>query len=380
MAADINTSISELVTSLDSSTAAITAATTAFNSGVLQIVNGLSSINCSVCPPTGTHPPTTGITEGDPPPAGWEVYNPVIVNRKCKLANMFFDDLRAVTSILEANDIDAVGYLAIGSMTALLGLVMGLIASGPIGWGLGALGAIAAVVAFFLVNTIDLDDLIVILDNNRDDLVCSLYDAVTPEAGMIAFKAALTLAGANATQLAYLDAINIVVGLEALFFVPDGAYGDDIEERLDGYVALTNCWLCGDPGDPCPIVVSNGIGTVTYYGNEFVISSVPISTYHKITLITPGNLPGSCGGGNWCGEFTATTIDIPGGGANRAMWCLTGPTTLGPEKQYKPLFPPLLTPLLFGNIDLTGANPFSITMRILGTFGFCAGDPEEGCS
>lgn len=379
MADDINTSISDLVTSLDGSTAAMAAATTAFNSGVLQIVNSVSAINCSVCPPTGTYPPTEGIVEGSPPPDGWSVYDPLVVNRKCKLANMYYDDLKQVTIILEANNIDAIGFLAVGSMTTLLGLVIGLIASGPLGWGLGALGAIAAVIAFFLVNTIDLDDLIVILDNNRDVLVCSLYEAVDPEAGVLAFKAVLTLAGANATQLAYLDAVNIVVGLEALFFQPEGVYGDDIEERLDGYVALTNCFLCGGTGDPCPIIVNLGSGSPTYDGNTFVISSEPVSSHHTVHLLTTG-APIGCAGGNWCIEFTATTINIPDAQLfTRAMWCWINATTLGPQAQYKPNFPPLLTPLMFGTCDFSSPDPFTVTMRVLGASGFCASDPDEGC-
>ncbi len=245
MAADINTSISELKTSLDASTAAIASMTTAFNSGILSLVNGLGAIDCSVCPPTGTYPPTAGIDEDDPPPAGFDDYDPVISDRKCKLANMYFDDLHQVTTLLEANGIDDIGALALGSMTALLGLLLGVIATGPVGWGLGALGAIAGVISFFLLESVDLEDLLLILNAEQEDLVCSLYEATTPAGGLVAFKAVLAAGGANAAQLAYFDAVNMVVALEVLFFKPDGSYGDDIETRLDGFVGAIDCSACG---------------------------------------------------------------------------------------------------------------------------------------
>lgn len=250
MAVDINTSISDLVTSLDASTVAIVAATAAFTEGVVSIVDGLGSIDCSVCPPTGTYPPTDGIVEGDPPPTGFDDYDVGVVDRKCKLANMYFDDFREATYLLNVNGIDDLGALAIGSMTALLGMILGMLASGPIGWGLGALGAIAGLIAYFLIESVDLLSLIGILDANREELVCSLYEATTPEVGKDAFKAILAANGADAAQLAYIDVVNMTVALEVLFFKPDGTYGDDIEARLDGFVAFIDCEDCLQPSAP----------------------------------------------------------------------------------------------------------------------------------
>ncbi len=304
MAADINTSISELKTSLDASTAAIASMTTAFNSGILSLVNGLASIDCSDCPPTGTYPPTDGIDEEDPPPAGFDDYDPGISDRKCKLANMYFDDLHQVTTLLEANGIDDIGALALGSMTALLGLLLGVIATGPVGWGLGALGAIAGVVSFFLLESVDLEDLLLILNAEQEDLVCSLYEATTPAGGLVAFKAVLAAGGANAAQLAYFDAVNMVVALETLFFKPDGSYGDDIESRLDGFVGTIDCVACSQVGG-CPwefeIIGGDpaGSGDLTKNGVERTLSSAFVAGDNnlRIQLDTVAGWPGEdCGG------------------------------------------------------------------------------------
>ncbi len=292
MAADINTSISELKTSLDASTAAIASMTTAFNSGILSLVNGLGSIDCSVCPPTGTYPPTAGIDEEDPPPAGFDDYDPAIDDRKCKLANMYFDDIQEVTTLLEANGINDIGALALGSMTALLGLVLGIIATGPVGWGLGALGAIAGVISFFLLASIDLEDLLLILIAEQQDLVLALYNSSTPEGAVAAFKAILSGGGANAAQLAYFDAVNMVVALEVLFFKPDGAYGDDIEARLDGYEGDIDCVgiLC-----PWQFHLNRGTGDLTANDLERTLSSVAIAEGYTIQIRLPlPEEPGGC--------------------------------------------------------------------------------------
>lgn len=386
MADDINTSITNLGTSLDASTAAIVAATTAFNSGVLSIVNGLASIDCSVCPPTGTYPPTDGIDEEQPPPAGFDDYDPAIDDRKCKLANMYFDDLRETTVLLHNNGIDDLGALAIGSMTALLGLIVGLIASGPVGWGLGALGAIAGIIAFFLVESIDLLVLIGILDANAEELVCSLYEATTPDAGKTAFKAVLASGGADAAQLAFIDAINMTVALEVLFFRPDGTYGDDIEVRLDGYVGTIDCAGCVSLGS-CSVGFAGvwatetpqGTGSITQDGQWRVLSSTPrdgVPTQHCIAL--------GCGGYNWKGNNppaggcagednplfnwevqgpTPFPLSFPWqDNGSFAWWCVAGVLT----DQGTPPFPSYPEDYEMSSTYLRLVNnvPFSITIRL----------------
>lgn len=268
-----------------------------------NITNAILSLSLAgCCPPTGDNPPQPEVIEGQPPPEGYREYDPSVTDRKCKLANMAVDDLIALIDILIANDVTAIANLTVGAMSALWTMVVALIPTGPVGWALAGLGAIASLIGFFLVNTLDLVGLKTMINNNRTDLVCAIFNASTNTIAFNDFKEVLSGAGASLVDLLFLDTLNLLDGLAVVFFAPDGQRGIDLEQRLDGYPVTTDCDLC--PTAPTEWVIAPsgiigvtsasgllGSGTVTNDGTQFVINSVERANQpgsHVIGLIVQG--------------------------------------------------------------------------------------------
>lgn len=245
MAVDINQGIADLATAVTNLTAQASVLDASLNTRIGQLVTSINNIppGCG-CPTMGTETPTGGVEEADPPPDGYEEWDPGIDDRKCKLANMIFDDIYTVTEILIANDVENIAGLGAGAMGALLGMVLVVVLSGPLAWGLAALGAIAGLIAFFLLQSVALDTLLGLLAANQEDLVCTLYTSTNSYNAFVNFKGILTAAGANAAMLAYLDALQMLSGMAVLYFQPEGAMGVEINQRLDGYPMTIDCAGC----------------------------------------------------------------------------------------------------------------------------------------
>lgn len=220
--------------------------------GLIASINGLAltvtnmiQVSCSQSSTCGTSPPQPGATEGEPPPEGYSEYE---VSEKCKAANLVVEDLLTLLGQFEANSVEEIATLGIGALTALFALVVALLPTGPLALAVGVVGTIGSLIAFFLVQTVDLEDFIALIESLRDDLVCALYDSPDNTTANTDFRAVLSGGGATASALALLDAINFVNGLTLLFFSKD-----DIsaawQARLDGYTAITDCAGCPPP---CP--------------------------------------------------------------------------------------------------------------------------------
>lgn len=294
-------------------------------------IRGLQFAGC--CPPQGDNPPQPEAVEGDPPPAGYEEYDPTITDRKCKLANMAVDDLVQIIDILIANEADTIANFTIATMSALWALVVGLIAAGPLAWALAGLGAIASLIGFFLVNELNLVGLKALIENNRQDLVCALFEATSNTNAFTEFKNVLDLAGADPLDLLFLDTLNLLDGLTTLFFAPEGDEGAAIEARLDGYPVTTSCAGCAPPEQFWTIAPGTalnwdpstpfmGTGTVLNDGTQFVINSVPRVAqpgFHVIALMLQAyvdNIPGDP-------NLLATPLEFHGGTITR----VDGPTS-----------------------------------------------------
>lgn len=248
MAVDINTGITDLTTAVTALTLQASTFDATFNLRIGQLVSAIDNIppGCE-CPTMGTGTPIGDVEEEDPPPEGYGTWDPGIDDRKCKLANMMYDDIYSVTQSLYDNDVQEVAGLGVGSLTALFGLIAAMLVSGPLSWGLAALGAIAGAIAFFLLQTVDLFQLLVIMLANQEDLVCELYESTSSQEALDGFKAVLTAGGASVPMLAYLDALQMLNGLVVLFFDPEGAMGEEINDRLDGFVSTIDCANCAEP-------------------------------------------------------------------------------------------------------------------------------------
>jgi hypothetical protein len=217
---------------------------TAINNLSLTVTN-MIAVNCSQSSTCGNTPPQPAAIEGEAPPEGYSEY---VVSEKCKAANLTVDDLLTLLGQLEANSVEEIATLGVGALTALWALVVALLPTGPLALGIGVVGTIGSIIAFFLVQTVDLEDFIALIESLRTELVCALFNSPDNTSASADFRAVLSGGGATASALALLDAINLANGLTLLFFSKD-----DIsaawQARLDGYTAITDCEACPAP---CP--------------------------------------------------------------------------------------------------------------------------------
>jgi len=220
--------------------------------GLVTSINGLAltvtnmiAVNCSQSSTCGTTPPQPETVEFEDPPAGYSEYE---VSEKCKASNLVVDDLLTLLGKLEANSVEEIAALGVGAMTALWALVVSLLPTGPLALAVGVVGTIGSIIAFFLVQTVDLEDFIALIESLRLELVCALYNSPDNTSANADFRAVLAGGGATASALALLDAINFVNGLTLLFFSKDDISAS-WQARLDGYTPITDCADCEAP---CP--------------------------------------------------------------------------------------------------------------------------------
>jgi hypothetical protein len=254
--------------------------------GLVTAINNLSltmtnmiAVNCSQSSTCGITPPQPEATEGEAPPGGYSEY---IVSEKCKAANLVVDDLVVLLNQFEANSVDDIAALGIGALAALFALVVALLPTGPLALAVGVVGTIGALIAFFLVQTVDLPVFVALIESLRDDLVCALYQSPDNATANTEFIAVLSGGGATASALGLLNTINFVNGLTLLFFSKD-----DIsaawQARLDGYTAITDCDACPPP---CP----NFDGT--YYYPCTVMAWCEIASPSEWVAVDTANMTG----------------------------------------------------------------------------------------
>ncbi len=351
MAVDINTGISDLATAVTGLTSQFTTLDATLNARIGQLVTSINNIppGCG-CPTMGTETPTGNVVETDPPPEGYEEWDPGIDERKCKLANMIYDDIVAMTELLIANDVENIAGLGAGAMGALLGMVLAVLLSGPLAWGLAGLGAIAGIIAFFLLQSVNLETLLGLINANQQALVCALYSSESSQEGLDDFQTILLGVGANAAMIAYLDALQMLNGLAVMFFQPEGAMGVEIEQRLDGYPMTIDCVVCVPeigPMDwlitPGPLWTWNtasghlGSGAVVNDGSAFLITSEVATAGNPGWAVISLIVSAFIGGGNCPGESGILRIQSsPGGYASNGgfqcvdfTWCGVAPFSAG---------------------------------------------------
>jgi hypothetical protein len=225
---------------------------TAINNLSLTVTN-MIQVSCSQSSTCGTSPPQPETVEGEAPPEGYSEYE---VSEKCKAANLVVDDLVTLLNQFEANSIEEIAVLGIGALTALFALVVALLPTGPLALAVGVVGTIGGLVAFFLVQTVNLVDFIALIESLREDLVCALYESTDNTSANTDFRDILSGGGATSSALGLLDAINFVNGLSLLFFSKDDI-SSSWQSRLDGYTAITDC-------EDCPAPCPNFDGTYHY--------------------------------------------------------------------------------------------------------------------
>jgi len=110
---------------------------------------------------------------------------------KCSVANGIFDTIRALAQWLDDNSVDLLAGL-FGGVTS--GLIVAVVASGPVGWTITLVGSTIVAVAGYLIRySLEFADVVAVLDDTQEECVLSLYnagDAITAEENFMSAVAA----------------------------------------------------------------------------------------------------------------------------------------------------------------------------------------------
>jgi len=206
---------------------------------------------------TGSSGPSEPITEGGPYPSDFEAPPVTGYDRKCRVANMSFDGVREVVYQFGLINIQNILILGVGAATSAAIAVLAVI-SGPIAVTVGIVGAVSAIVLLFLTESIDLGTLLTLLDDNKQDLVCSLYNAADSATAIDNFKSILSGVGANSAQIALIDIIFTIKAANFLYAKMQGSGGDSIEAQIDAYTTGSiDCATCATSCGDVPSLSSN---------------------------------------------------------------------------------------------------------------------------
>jgi hypothetical protein len=304
------------------------------------------TVNCS-CSGGGTKQEDPPVSATDPPPAGSEP-DPAIATRECKASNVVFDHIRRTVYLLDMYNVDemstagivAAGALVVGlmgSQAPLLGNVLGAI-----------VGAIAGLIFALWGGNINLGDMLTILDTNKDDLVCALYEQATSATGSTQTAKdnflAICNTGGMSTQEYYLTSLMMPHDfLKMLFQAVLNS-----EEILAAYSleGKSDC-VCGSPAS---WALWYGIGTVNY-STPFTLSSVQLSNFYLVCM--SGELR-NCTFSNLSGWNGLSVNDFIAG---------TGGYGIAPENDVWNSDTPF-TSMCCGVWSITSTSPFSVSVRI----------------
>lgn len=314
----------------------------------------------------GSNVETTDGEEGGPLPdpvngVPYEAADP-IVNRKCKASNYIHKGVKDVVNELKLSRADSYGFAGLSFVLGLVATIVGAFFLGPFGLLLGAVaGAFLAMATMLLNASFSLTLLYTAITADEDGAVCALYFATSASEARDDYLAHLQAEGATAPELLFVGYLLTNNLLNLLFF----AWGDS-EAVIDITPIIHDC-TC-----ECEFDFVWGTGTPTYDGVEFVLSSEDVGGgFYSIKLLVPCN--GGCAG-NWCAEFTATTIDLnPGDTWTRRVRNIKDVACgASPWSDFawpaSPAFPPLDDPVLMSEFQFTDDSPFTVSMKIKASF------------
>jgi len=213
---------------------------------------------CGCCT-GGTEPPSDPGDQGGDAPDGWsdptdlETDEPVTPgstgynDRKCAVANLIHNRTVAQVQAMKLAGIDDwAAFLAGGLAGAGATYISALLsaAATPFTIPLAVIGVLWGIILVLLENVLDLDNLLILMSQNEDDLVCSLYNSSEPITARDNYIEVLDNAGASAGNLLFIQAILLVDTLNALYFNPDD-YLAALKAAMVGYVGPVDCADCG---------------------------------------------------------------------------------------------------------------------------------------
>lgn len=201
------------------------------------------SVNCGGTG-GGTEPPSQPGTEGGTPPPGWEPPPTPVYDRKCRIANAIHDNYVEWITLMEAYHVDTYTSALLIPLITLLGALAGEITT-PVPIVDGVIGAVVGFLSGVAIAIVeggfDLSNLIPIMNNKKEDLVCALYNSTDVESGRTAYIQVLLDNGADITDVGLLGAAMVVDALNHLYFMKD----QRVEAALDGYTGTVDCGVCG---------------------------------------------------------------------------------------------------------------------------------------
>jgi len=262
------------------------------------------TVNCTCSGGGGTKIEDPPINATDPPPEGSEP-DPNITSRECKAANYVFFQVRATVNILKVNNVDQMGTAGFVAAVALVGALFGTPELPLIGTIIGGIaGAIVALVISIINGGISLGDMLTVLDNNKDELVCALYEqAISPTGSTQAAKdnfLSICNTGGMSTPEYYTTSLMIPHDFLKVLFQAVG----DSEAILDGYspAGMVDCGGCGVSGYEVYYGTENlpglqSITSVCHPSNGCLNQFIYISFTEPVTLNSLTVLSGNWGGG-----------------------------------------------------------------------------------
>lgn len=265
----------------------------AINALATQISN--SSCGC----PIGQGEDTTDTEQGGdvPPSIGDIVYEEpsAITDRKCMASNALHATIVEVFTRLEEYGVDNMGILG---LTLAVSVITGIIASTvttPIG-GLivGVAGGLAIFGARLIgVSVFSIEDILTVLDDQEEELVCALFQQTTSEGAKDAYLAELENAGLTAVEVALVGLMLTNSALAILFFdTPETAiFWETYTPPIDcsACTPAFGQWMISPSGFKGLVSVGGvplGTGIIDQGGGVFSISSVQIdgSSQHVVSI------------------------------------------------------------------------------------------------
>jgi hypothetical protein len=190
-------------------------------------------------------------------------------NRKCAVANLHVDTMLAVLAKLDSFDVDGLAVFGVSFMATFLTAALAtILVSLPAALLLGLVGGLAA---FLVANSVEFNDIVNLINDNREDLICALYSSGSSGQARDQFMTVIEdLEVLTSVEEAFLRyALLPDHMLNALYFT-----NPEIEASLDGYSPITNCANCGD----CDFFVVTFGSLVSFDGNSLTVSSQHVSS------------------------------------------------------------------------------------------------------
>lgn len=237
-------------------------------------------------------PPNSGV-----PPIGNGKMFPTVSafeDAKCRIANAIWQTVRGTTQTLFT---DGVG-LKLGAFgAATTTLIAALLVSGPLGWGIAAVGGsvIGILTLVFFNEALDLEVLLSELDTDQEDLINALYQASTPDAARTAFltvmeESAVSLSPVEIQMAKWMIPYNL---LNELFQPSDDLEGWEPDDPVE-CTELPTLWTVtnGTPKTPLGQVTIIVESVFVDYGPGPVqtinLIAPDIGSQHVTVLASPG--------------------------------------------------------------------------------------------